>query len=140
MQKCNKFINIAIVHVKKVRIEFIFCIWGNVKQEQLMANSNLIDKKGVLWKIFYFFSLYKQMDNVTYYERNREKILNRAKDYYENDQERLREQVRNKYRNLSEEDEKKKREYGKNRYHNMSKEKKQELKEYRKRWYQEAKV
>ena len=31
-------------------------------------------------------------------------ILNRAKDYYENDKERLREQVRDKYRNLSEEE------------------------------------
>ena len=44
------------------------------------------------------------MDNTTYYQRNREIILNRAKDYHENDKERLREQTRNKYRNLSEED------------------------------------
>ena len=51
-------------------------------------------------------------------------ILNRAKDYYENDKERLREQARDKYRNLSEEEKNKKREYGKNRYHNMSVEKK----------------
>ena len=80
-----------------------------------------------------------KMDNTTYYRRNREKILNRAKDYYENDKERLREQARNKYRNLSEEDKNKKREYGKNRYHNMSEEKKQELKEYQKRRYREAK-
>ena len=29
------------------------------------------------------------MDNTTYYQRNREIILNRAKDYYENDKERL---------------------------------------------------
>ena len=46
-------------------------------------------------------------------------ILNRAKDYYENDKERLRGQARDKYRNLSEEEKKKKREYGKNRYHNI---------------------
>ena len=32
-------------------------------------------------------------------------ILNRAKDYYENDKEGLREQARDKYRNLSEKDE-----------------------------------
>ena len=44
------------------------------------------------------------MDNTTYYQRNREIMLNRAKDYYENDKERRREQARNKYRNLSEED------------------------------------
>ena len=53
------------------------------------------------------------MDNATYYQRNREIMLNRAKDYYENDRERLREQAKNKYRNLSEEDKEKKREYGK---------------------------
>ena len=29
------------------------------------------------------------MDNTTYYQRNREIMLNRAKDYYENDKERL---------------------------------------------------
>ena len=52
-------------------------------------------------------------------------ILNRAKDYYENDKERLREQARDKYRNLSEEEKNKKREYGKNRYRNMPEEKKQ---------------
>ena len=46
------------------------------------------------------------MDDTTYYQRNREMMLNRAKDYYGNDKERLREQVRNKYRNLSEEDKK----------------------------------
>ena len=54
------------------------------------------------------------MYNRTYYQRNREVILNRAKDYYENDKERLRDQARGKY----------KREYGKNRCHNMSEEKK----------------
>ena len=41
--------------------------------------------------------------NLTYYQRNRDVILNRAKDYYENDKERLRGQARDKYRNLSEE-------------------------------------
>ena len=45
-----------------------------------------------------------QSANLTYYQRNRDVILNRAKDYYENDKERLREQARDKYRNLSEEE------------------------------------
>ena len=49
-------------------------------------------------------------------------ILNRAKDYYENDKERLWQKARDKYRNLSEEDKNWKGEYGKNRYHNMSEE------------------
>ena len=39
--------------------------------------------------------------NLTYYKKNRDMILNRAKDYYENDKERLRKQARDKYRNLS---------------------------------------
>ena len=46
------------------------------------------------------------MSELTYYQRNRDVILNRAKDYYENDKERLRGQARDKYRNLSEEEEK----------------------------------
>ena len=44
------------------------------------------------------------MSNLTYYQKNRDFVLNRAKDYYENDKERLREQARDKYRILSEED------------------------------------
>ena len=42
------------------------------------------------------------MSGMTYYQKNRDVILNRAKDYYENDKERLRKQARDKYRNLSE--------------------------------------
>ena len=44
------------------------------------------------------------MSRMTYYQKNREIILNKAKDYYENDKERLRVQARDKDRNLSEED------------------------------------
>ena len=43
------------------------------------------------------------MNNTTYYQSNREVILNKAKGYCENDKERLREQAKNKYRNLPEE-------------------------------------
>ena len=71
------------------------------------------------------------MNEKTCYPRNRDVILNRAKDYYKNEKERLREQVKDKYRNLSEE-ESKKREYGKNRYHNMPEEKKQRLRNIKK--------
>ena len=59
-------------------------------------------------------------------------ILNRAKDYYENDKERLRKQARDKYRNLSKEEKNKKGEYGKNRCRNMSEQKKQRLKNIKK--------
>ena len=49
--------------------------------------------------------------DLTYYQRNRDVILNRAKYFYENDKERLREQAGHKYRNLSEEEKNKKREF-----------------------------
>ena len=39
---------------------------------------------------------------LTYYQINRDVILNRTRDYYENDKERLREQAKNIYKNLSE--------------------------------------
>ena len=38
------------------------------------------------------------------YERNRDVILNKAKDYYENNKDVLREKAKNKYRKLSEEE------------------------------------
>ena len=53
------------------------------------------------------------MSGLTYYQRNRDVILNRAKNYYENDKERLKELARDKYRNLSEEEKNKKGEYEK---------------------------
>ena len=76
-------------------------------------------------KVDYYQNLiiYK-MSETTYYQRNRDIILNRAKDCYKDDKERLRDNARDKYRNLSEEEKNKKREYGGNRYHNMSEEKK----------------
>ena len=36
------------------------------------------------------------MSDLTYYQRNRDVILNRGKNYYENDKERLSEQARDK--------------------------------------------
>ena len=68
---------------------------------------------------------------LTYYQKRRDMILNRAKDYYENDKERLKRQARearDKYRNLSDEEKNKKRECGKSRHHNMSEEKKTKTK------------
>ena len=55
-------------------------------------------------------------------KKNRDLILNKAKDFYKNNKERLREKARDKYRSSSEEKKNKKREYGKKRYHNMSEE------------------
>ena len=44
--------------------------------------------------------------NLTYHQKNWEVILNRAKDYYENDKERLRVPAKDKYRNLHQEEKK----------------------------------
>ena len=54
-----------------------------------------------------------QSVELTYFQRNRDVILNRAKDYYENNKERLRGQSSDKYSSLSKEEKNKKREYGK---------------------------
>ena len=57
-------------------------------------------------------------NNLTHYQRNREKILNKSKDKYKNlseeDKIKKREYARDKYRSLSEEDKNKAREYAKN--------------------------
>ena len=64
------------------------------------------------------------MSDTTYYQRNREVMLNRANKCYENNKAKLRENAKNKSRELSEEEKKIKRKYRRNRYHNMSEEKK----------------
>ena len=63
------------------------------------------------------------MSETTYYQKNKDAITNRAKNYYPNNIEFLRERTRNKYRELPEEEKIKKREYEKNRYKNLSEEK-----------------
>ena len=76
--------------------------------------------------------------DLTYYQKNRDVIQNRAKYYYENDKERLREQEGDKYRDLSEEEENKKREYGKKQIPQYVWRKEAKTKEYQKN-YREAK-
>ena len=52
------------------------------------------------------FLLYIKMSQsayLTYYQRKRDVILNRAKGYYKNDKDRFRKEAKDKYRNLSEE-------------------------------------
>ena len=44
------------------------------------------------------------MSEITYYQRNRDIILNRAKEYYKNNKELLQERAKNKYRSLSEDE------------------------------------
>ena len=78
------------------------------------------------------------MSEKTYYQKNRDAFLKRAKDYYEINKELLRARAKNKYRKLSKQEQNIKRKYGKKRYHNMSEEDKKKLKEYQKN-YCEAK-
>ena len=58
-----------------------------------MKSSNLNEKSGSLW----FFLLYIKMNETAYCQRNREKILSRAKDYYQNNKKVLRDKARNNY-------------------------------------------
>ena len=51
--------------------------------------------------------------DLTYYQKNQDVVLNKAKDYYKNNKERLRKQARDKYRNLSEEEKNRKENTGK---------------------------
>ena len=44
------------------------------------------------------------MSETTYYQRNREVMLNRANEYYKNNKEVLKEKAKNKYREVSEEE------------------------------------
>ena len=53
-------------------------------------------------------------------------ILNRTKNYYNNNKELLRERAKNKYRELPENEKNVKRQYQRDRYHNMTVEKKKD--------------
>ena len=79
MQKTMSFNNVAIVYVK-----------GNVH------------------RVNFWYMSKDDAINVM----NSSSLYDRAKDYYENDKERLMEQARDKYRNLSKEEEEKKKNMG----------------------------
>ena len=57
--------------------------------------------------------LYIKMSETTYYQRNKETILNRAKDHHKNNKEVLREIAKKKYIDLSGKEKKIEREYRK---------------------------
>ena len=64
----------------------------------------------MFYKFFLLHIKKNESADLTYYQRNRDLILNRTKDYYKNDKERLIGQARDKQRNLSEEEKNQKRE------------------------------
>ena len=47
-QKCNKLKNIAIIHIKKTIYRICFLFMNKHEAKKLMANANVIDKKGFL--------------------------------------------------------------------------------------------
>ena len=59
--------------------------------------------------IYIYFVIYKnewvhsvRNTDLTFYQKKKDVVLSKAKDYYKNNKDRLREQARDKYRNLSE--------------------------------------
>ena len=129
----------AIVYIKGNAYRIYF--WYTSKDDAI----NVMIKVFLFYlikQVFYnLFLLYKKMSedtNLTYYQKTRNMILNRSKDYYENNKERLRLKARDKYKykDLSEEEKNKQREYGKNRRRNMSEEEKKRLKECQKKYHE----
>ena len=55
----------------------------------------------VFYKFFLLYIKTSEITDLTYYQKNRNVILNKAKDSYKNSKERLKEQARDKYRSLS---------------------------------------
>ena len=111
MQKATNFNDVAIVSIKG----------GNYRIYFWYISKNDVTKK---WIIIIFVS-YIKISETTYYQRNRDVILNRAKCYYKSDKERLRDSARE---NTEIYLKKKKRKYRRNRYHSMSEKRTKNLK------------
>ena len=88
---CDDAINfndVAIVSIKGNDYRIKFWYMSRNDAIVLKTNSNLKDKNGILYNFFHHI---QNICETTYYQRNREVVLNRAKDYYENNKELLRE-------------------------------------------------
>ena len=90
----------------------------------IQKNFNLNERKRIIIK----FLLHIKMSETTYYQRNREKMLKRARDYYQNKNEASKDKARNKYGKLSLKNKNIKGKYGRNRQQNMSEKGIQKLK------------
>ena len=122
-------------HIVTIIISCVFSEGGTF-YPQLLLDDTLYELNVLnFFFLIFFLLLYIKMGentDLTYYQKNKDLILNKAKDCCKHNKERLREQERDKNKSLSEEEKNKKREYGKNGYRKMSEEKKQRLKEYQK--------
>ena len=73
------------------------------------------------------------MPSKIFYQRNRETLLKKQRDFYENNKELIKEQARIKYLSLSIEEKNKRSEYAKNWCNNLPNDKKNIKKEYGKK-------
>ena len=77
------------------------------------------------------------MNNSTYYQKNRDIILKRAKDYYYNNIGAIRKNMRDKYKNLSEEETEKikiyQKHYREKMKNNITEEEREKMREYQKK-------
>ena len=89
--------NVVIVYSKGNAYRIHFWYMSKDDAISIIHNSNLIDKK----EHNFFLHYIKKVSQKTYYQKNKDKILNRAKAYYENNKEILRERTKNRYRELS---------------------------------------
>ena len=72
------FNDIAVVSVKGSDQRNHFWYMSKNDAKNIMKNLNLNETSGSLQ----FFLLYVKLSKTTYYQRNRDIMLNRAKDYY----------------------------------------------------------
>ena len=86
MQKAIRFNNVAIVYVQGSAYRIHFWYMNKDDALNIMSGCNLVDKRGVRKNLVYKKKLlYIKMSDsayLTYDQRNRDVILNRAKDYY----------------------------------------------------------
>ena len=76
---------------------------------------------------------------LSYYQKNRDKILNRAKEYYQKNKETINEKREKKYKELNDADKDIIKNDRMNRYSSMEDEAKMKLKEYRRNYYKKSK-
>ena len=92
MQKAMSFNDTAIVYVKGSAYRIHFWYISKDDAINIMNNSNLANKMGALQKMFLLYIKMSECNSVecnstdlTYYQKHKRVILNRAHDYYEND-------------------------------------------------------
>ena len=137
MQRDTSFTDVAIVSIKGSDYRIYFWYMSKDDVINIMNNSNL-NKKGPCCNFLFYYYYVKMSQNT--YQRNRDMILNRAKDYYGNEKRKIKRGSVSYKQKFTFRRQKWKIEYVRNRFFNMSEEKKQKLKEYQKNIMKPKKV